>query len=399
MKSRDKKPTFVSLFSGCGGLDQGFEDSGYESLGAFDNDPSVLEVYKNNLKGKTYIHDLSTHTLPVDYSSSDIDVLVTGSPCQGFSTAGLRNLDDPRNKLLLVGGSIAKAISPKVIVCENVMGSMSGAHKIYWDLLITELTQLGYRVDFLECRASDFGLAQLRKRVFLIAWKSKKSISLKLDTEPKRTLKDAIKNITNAPNHNSFIPIQDPDILKLVTYIKPGQKICNVRGGKSAIHTWDIPEVFGYVTEEEKKVLNLIKSLRRKIRVRESGDADPVSYNEIQSRCEFEVGKILSNLINKDFLRQIGSKYDIKHAYNGLYKRMEWDKCSMTVDTRFGNPRYFLHPEEHRGFTVREAARIQGFRDSFVFTGSVNKQFKMIGNAVPPPMALKIAIFIKNTLL
>jgi DNA (cytosine-5)-methyltransferase 1 len=399
MNLNDKKPTFLSLFSGCGGFDQGFEDNGYESLGAFDNDPAVLDVYKNNLKGPTYLHDLSNHTLPVDYTSKSIDVLVSGSPCQGFSTAGLRDLNDPRNKLLLVGGSIAKTLSPKVIVCENVMGSLSGAHKIYWEQLVQDLTKLGYNMDFIECCASDFGIAQLRKRVFLIAWKGNKKAIPKLGNSPKKNLKDVLENVEEVANHNHFIPIKNKDIYKLVKRIKSGQKLCNVRGGENAIHTWDIPEVFGDVTNNEKEVLNLIKTLRRQIRIRDFGDADPVSYDDIQARCGFPVKKVLDSLLAKDFLRFVNGKYDIKHAYNGLYKRLEWDKCSMTVDTRFGNPRYFLHPEEHRGFTVREAARIQGFKDSFIFKGSVTKQFKMIGNAVPPPIADKIAKFIKENLL
>ena len=397
--SLSNKPTYLSLFSGCGGFDHGFEDSGFECVGAVDNDKVVLDVFKNNLSGKTYIHDLSTQKLPDDFSAKSIDVLVTGSPCQGFSTAGLRNVNDPRNKLLLVGGAIAKLVEPKVIICENVMGSLSGAHKIYWDSLVQNLTQLGYTVDFLSCSATDFGLAQLRKRVFLVAWRGKKNISLKLPKLPPITLRQALNNIENLPNQESYIPITDPTILKLVSYIQPGQKLCNVRGGSNAIQTWNIPEIFGEVTTKEREILNLISSLRRKIRIRNFGDADPVSYQDIQANATFKINGSLDDLINKGFLRVVGKKYDIKNAYNGLYKRLEWNKCSMTVDTRFGNPRYFLHPEENRGFTVREAARIQGFRDDFIFSGSVNKQFKMIGNAVPPPMAAKIATFIKENLL
>ena len=72
---------------------------------------------------------------------------------------------------------------------------------------------------------------------------------------------------------------------------------------------------------------------------------------------------------------------------------------STTVDTRFGNPIYFLHPEEDRGFTVREAARIQGFPDNFVFGGSLVEMYRMIGNAVPPPLSEIIADIVKNQLL
>ena len=77
---------------------------------------------------------------------------------------------------------------------------------------------------------------------------------------------------------------------------------------------------------------------------------------------------------------------------------MSWDKPSHTVDTRFGAPRYFLHPNEHRGFTVREAARIQGFPDDYVFHGDEKFQYRLIGNAVPPPLARLAAEFAAHLL-
>ncbi|HMG66240.1 MAG TPA: DNA cytosine methyltransferase, partial [Chitinophagaceae bacterium] len=77
----------------------------------------------------------------------------------------------------------------------------------------------------------------------------------------------------------------------------------------------------------------------------------------------------------------------LAHTFNGKYRRLCYTKVSPTVDTRFGNPKYFLHPEEHRAITVREAARIQGFPDNFIFKGNKAEQYRMIGNAVPPKMS------------
>ncbi|WP_162427870.1 DNA cytosine methyltransferase [Pontibacter pudoricolor] len=396
--SQIPKFTFISLFSGCGGFDEGFEQSGFECLGAFDNDQSVLDVYRRNLKGPTFLHDLSSNQLPNESNFQGVDVLIAGSPCQGFSTAGLRNLNDPRNKLLLVGGAIAKTLRPRVVISENVMGSLSGAHKIYWDTLVNDLESLGYNIKFLKCSATDFGLAQLRKRIFMIAWRGSKDVDFTLETVPGKTLQEALDGVDSLPNQEHIKPITDPLILKLATYIKPGQKLCNVRGGDKSVHTWDIPEVFGFVTKEENQVLEKIKELRRKIRLRKSGDADPVAVSDLQLYCNFYVQPVLNELIRKKFIRKIGERYDLQHTFNGLYKKLEWTKPSMTVDTRFGDPRFFLHPEEVRGFSVREAARIQGFRDSFVFSGKVNQQFKMIGNAVPPPMAKGVADLIRRVL-
>jgi DNA (cytosine-5)-methyltransferase 1 len=79
-------------------------------------------------------------------------------------------------------------------------------------------------------------------------------------------------------------------------------------------------------------------------------------------------------------------------------QRLAWDSPSCTVDTRFGEPRYFLHPNHHRGFTVREAARIQGFPDNFIFEGALKTQYRLVGNAVPPPMARTMGIFARRLL-
>ena len=103
-------------------------------------------------------------------------------------------------------------------------------------------------------------------------------------------------------------------------------------------------------------------------------------------------------LHGKGYLRQIGKAYDLAHTFNGKFRRLSWDEPSPAVDTRFGQPRYFLHPQESRGLSVREAARIQGFPDSFIFSGSRQTQFRLVGNAVPPPLALSIANVVRGLL-
>ena len=100
-----------------------------------------------------------------------------------------------------------------------------------------------------------------------------------------------------------------------------------------------------------------------------------------------------------DYLRKIGQRVDLSHTVNGKYRRLDWEHLAPAVDTRFGEPRYYLHPEEHRGLSEREAARIQGFPDDFEFSGSRAAQFRMVGNAVPPPLAQQLAIVIRDQLL
>ena len=107
----------------------------------------------------------------------------------------------------------------------------------------------------------------------------------------------------------------------------------------------------------------------------------------------------LKKLQKKGYIRVKDGLYDLVATFNGKFRRLDWNEPSLTVDTRFGEPKYFLHPDEDRGFTVREAARIQGFPDSFVFHGPIREQYRMIGNAVPPPIAARLSEFVKEIIL
>src|SRR5262249_27722722 len=136
---------------------------------------------------------------------------------------------------------------------------------------------------------------------------------------------------------------------------------------------------------------------RRQKRKRKVGDADPVSLAVLEKEFKRPLKSLVKSLKNKGYIRDVdGKNFDLSNTFNGKFRRLAWNGFSPTVDTRFGSPRYFLHPDEHRGFTPREAARIQGFDDNFIFEGSIEQQFEMIGNAVPPPMAEAIAKIIKT---
>ena len=385
-----KKYNFLSLFSGCGGFDLGFIKNGFECLGAYDIDPTVIKVYEKNIGEHIYNYDLSTGNLP--NVSETVDVVLSGSPCQGFSTVGLRDLEDPRNSLLLAGGKIAIDHKAKVFVAENVMGSLSGKHRVYWDRLIQYLENNGYKTELTVCEAHKIGLAQTRRRVILYAWKGNGKVALTYHSATPKTLRDVITNINGAPN-KEFQSLGGADDLLIANSIRPGKKLCDVRGGERAVHSWDIPKVFGHCTDKEKELLLLIQKLRRKIRRRDFGDSDPVNREILtEFYSEEELKRLLESLIQKNYLvEKEPNHYDLKRSFNGKYRRLDFDSPSYTIDTNFGNPKYFLHPEENRGISVREAARIQGFDDKFEFSGGLKDQFKMIGNAVPPPMALEIS--------
>lgn len=379
------KPTFISLFCGCGGFDLGFIQAGFECIAAFDIDPLAVDVHNKNLTSKVIVHDLS---IGCDTYGpfNNVDVIIAGPPCQGFSTAGKRNIDDPRNHLLVAAGIRAIKLKPKVFIAENVRGVVSGAHKKYWRSLEELLKEAGY--DVVECLidVSKLGLPQSRKRMVMIAWNTRSNFSIPLCAETPRSLKDVISGINKAANHNINLLDEKNEASKIAKHIRPSQKLCDVRGGPRSVHTWNIPEVFGHTTEIERTILEIVLKLRRQIRLRNFGDADPVTEQDITQVLGQRSHQVLSDLIKKGFIRKIGERYDLVHAFNGKYRRLSWDKPSPTVDTRFIEPRYFLHPDENRGFTVREAARIQGFPDSFIFSGTEKEQCRLIGNAVPPPL-------------
>lgn len=387
-------PTFVSLFSGCGGLDHGFLAAGYEGLASVDIDEVALGVHKRNLKSPVQLLDLSAGD-PVLGRTKKIDVLLAGSPCQGFSTIGKRRFDDPRNQLLWVAARFARSRKPKVIVVENVPGALSGEHRSYWDSLHSQLREIGYATCDLPVDCSQHGVAQKRRRIFLIAWRTSKLRDIKLDTSPRMVVSDVISNLDGVSNHHPVLLPQSSDDLKIASRIGPGQKLTNARAGDSAVHTWDIPEVFGATTKQERSVLALVLKLRRQQRRRPNGDADPVSTQLLSTKFG---PVVIQRLVAKNYLRQVDKYHDLTHTFNGKYRRLNIDAPSHTVDTRFGDPRLFLHPKENRGLTVREAARIQGFDDSFMFSGTAAQQYRMVGNAVPPPVAKKIAELVRTLL-
>ena len=170
--------TFLSLFSGCGGFDLGFTNAGFQNVGAIDIDESVLQVHKANNDTPVFRADLSLGELPQPIPTK-CDIMIAGSPCQGFSTIGKRRIDDPRNNLLLVTGKIAAKHKPKLVIAENVPGVISGKHRQYWEGLHQTLREAGYKTVDLRCDGTKMGVPQRRKRLFLIAWKLKKDITLK----------------------------------------------------------------------------------------------------------------------------------------------------------------------------------------------------------------------------
>lgn len=391
---RPLRPTFATLFSGCGGFDLGFHESGFTGLGAFDNEPIAVETYNGNQNSTASLFDLACGSVNLPRNPN---VVLAGPPCQGFSTLGKRKVNDPRNSLFVRAAEIAVQLKPQVIAIENVTGVISESMKHHFSNAERTLLEAGYETRLFRITSTDFGLPQIRKRILLVAAKQSLDGITPPSTAPPR-LADFLPNC-DGPNHNPIALKKNSEDLLIAKRIHPHQKLCNVRGGSRSIPTWEIPEVFGNVTSRETQILQVVRKLRRTIRRRPQGDADPVRLSDLQDQFKWDPQAAIEKLIKKSYLKKTDEGFDFTHAFNGKYRRLSYDHPSPAVDTRFGEPRYFIHPEEDRGLTVREAARIQGFPDNFVFHGSRQQQYRLVGNAVPPPIGRWLAQQIKERLL
>ena len=391
-------PTYVSLFSGCGGLDLGFTIAGYRCLGAYDVDTAAVDTYNHNFPSE----QASVADLSGDYLNNlhcHADAVVAGPPCQGFSTIGRRDPTDARNCLLLKPVDFAIASKAKVLVVENVPGALSGTHSTYWNEALTRLRKSGYTAATLYLAAMTAGLAQIRRRIVLVASRRSFNPPAAGGQNPP-PLRSVLQIPPGAPNH--VLKYLDPTSRagRIASRIRPGQKLSNVRKGSASVHTWDIPDVFGRVTPGERQFLQTLLVLRRRRRMRPVGDADPVSYADLRSIFGTETPHLLDALMRKNYVRKAPNhRYDLTHTFNGKFRRLHPEQPAHCVLTKFCDPSHFLHPFQMRGFTIREAARLQGFPDTFRFLGSPRQQAVQVGNAVPVPVAADLATWIRAELL
>jgi DNA (cytosine-5)-methyltransferase 1 len=298
--STPARPSFASLFCGCGGFDIGFIQAGFNCVAAFDLDPIAVRTHGRNLGQHAYVVDLSVDG-PLPVSLKGIDLLAAGPPCQGFSTMGRRDPKDPRNSLMLRVGDIAIATRPKVVVVENVIGVIAGVQQSFWHLLQHRLRSAGYHTVDFQIDVRDLGLAQTRRRMILLAYRTKSLFNIAPACESAATLREALRGVAGQPNHSPrpLIPVSLGG--RIAPYIKRGQKLCNVRTGPACVPSWKVPAVFGAVTRREARLLEALRRLRRCNRVRGFGDADPVAARTLSAALGEPVRNTLTSLIEKGY--------------------------------------------------------------------------------------------------
>lgn len=338
-------PTAISLFSGCGGMSLGFSASGFDIRGHLELDDGLNAIYARNFpKSKRLgsdIRNVDNGTL-AEFARTlgEIDLIVGGPPCQGFSLAGKRKKDDPRNTLFYDYLRFVDAFRPKVAVMENVrlltsMKDIDG--KLVRENIVAEFERRDYRVEMFEINAKDYGVPQHRERVFFLA------IDKNICVQPSFPAKCFGVNVSGHGGLQSFRTFADA--CSDLAFLESGETDENDRLHKAVTHPKHVIEWLWDVPEGQSAHDNEDPNLR------------PPS------------------------------------GYNTTYKRQIWLEPASTVQTTFGmiSGCRNVHPIATRSLSIREAARIQSFPDWYRFEGSQGTIRTGIGNAVPPLLAFRIA--------
>lgn len=342
----------ADLFAGVGGLSQGFIKAGFSIDLAVEFDSSIAKAYQlNHPDTKVYNEDICN----MDFSKihmlhPNIDIVVGGPPCQGFSQKGKRlKLDDPRNFLFQRFVDFVKEFRPKYFVLENVPNIITTADGFFKEQIISAFSSLGYNVSCGVLCALDFGIPQDRRRAVFIGTLNKPALSLPIPNGKKCNIAQAIYDLP---------------------FIKSGE---------------------GVETSSYDKAPR--SEYQRELRAKETILHNHVATNH--SKSALAKLALIPKGKGKEVLPQ---ELLTKSIYSGTWCRLLEDGYAPTITTRFDTPSSgrFTHPILDRCLTVREAARIQSFSDSFIFYGNRTSQMKQVGNAVPPLLAYEIAKVIVN---
>jgi DNA (cytosine-5)-methyltransferase 1 len=357
---QDKRPTVIDLFSGAGGTGLGFHDAGFRIVGAVEIDPSAAETYEKNLKVKvkrTDIRKLSPQSFREELAleRGELDILVGCPPCQGFSR--MRNnkgIEDERNTLVLRYLEYVEEFMPRFAVFENVPGLIRTDHgRRFYNLLLEGLKNLDYGYVENEEDAANYGIAQHRKRVVVLAGRDKNTPLSPERTHSRPGTIDILMGITK-----EWLSVKE---------VIGNDKYPHLEAGENGEQDGKYPNHIAPTISD--KVLNFIEKVPRNGGSRKNVD------KQYWLQCHL-----------------------VHSGHADVYGRLAWNSLSNTITggcTNLSKGR-FVHPEQDRALTPREAAALQGFPDSFIFHGT--DFASQIGNAVPPPLAYAIAKKLKELL-
>lgn len=385
MGRRRRKLTVLDLFSGCGGFSLGMEQAGLQLVGAIDFDRHAVETYNANFQDHQALQRDLTAYGPEDFAretgQSQIDVIIGGPPCQGFSHVrqvdgsnhGSRLIEDPRRDLYKAYLRFVEYFQPKVFVMENVLGIRSSAGGHYFQAIQQEAKELGYSVQPEILTATDFGVPQTRRRQY-------------------------------------FFGAKDPNVLMKII-----QQLLRQPLPGPAVTLWDaigdLPEL---EAGEEAREYDYPRRARHLADLRKRG-VEWYLENVIRVESSYELNGHLARPHSARDLRDFAKIPDGSHGgvveRQGIklehpYRRDRFDDqfkrqpkngpCSTILAHMAKDGLMFIHPEQNRSLTPREAARVQGFPDTFLFPVARTHQFRVIGNAVPPVVARAVGSAVAN---
>lgn len=338
------KMKVIDLFCGAGGLSKGFEMAGFEVALAIDMWEDAIKTYNYNHQREVAqcinIHDLENEYL--ERLKGEITGVIGGPPCQGYSTVGTRDINDPRNHLYLEYCRVVEKISPEFFLIENVKGLITLNNGSFKEDILNRFAKLGYNVEYQILNSADFGVPQNRHRAFFVGIKNDRFTFPEKNNE-KITTYDAISDLPSLESMDD--------------------------------------NVENYICEIQNEYQLLMRKNTKGI------------FNHEPTRHTEQTKSIISMIPDGGKISDLPEEYWNVRKYNKAFQRMNSQKQSNTIDT--GHRNYF-HYKENRVPSVRESARIQSFPDDFVFLGSKTSQYKQVGNAVPPLLSYALAKEIKK---
>ena len=339
----------IDLFAGVGGLSLGFEQMGFDVVLANEYDKFIAQAYiKNRNNPNMIIEDITK--LPIHDTFKQfrgtVDLCVGGPPCQGYSQKGQRKtINDPRNFLFKYFVEVVKEVAPRYFVMENVPNLLTAENGYFQNELTVMFTELGYVINAQVLCAADFGVPQSRYRAVIIGKKAGSSpVAMPKASEIKTTIWDAISDLN---------------------YLNSGEGT----------------EISEYRCSPESDYQKLLRKGSTSL------------YNHVATNHTKVALERMAMIPPKGGKEYLPAEHITKSIYSGTWERMDAEDISVTITTRFDTPASgkFMHPYLNRAITVREAARIQSFPDTFIFYGTKTSQMKQVGNAVPPLLAKAIA--------
>ena len=348
---KKNKIKVVGLFSGCGGLDLGFKDAGYDIIWANDILKDACDTYKLNIGSHIVNEDITKidlETIP------HADIIIGGPPCQGFSGIGKRDPSDNRSSLVYSYLDVVNKIQPKIFLFENVTGikssKASDGSKVI-DNLKQAFEDLGYHINIYTLNAADYGVPQKRKRVFIIGNKLGADITAPIQThfEKEQDKKQWI---------SSFEAISDLEFPTEIGNVKyKYEPTCEYQSLMRKNCNETTLQITPYSSPTDKEIIKHVKP----------------GGNYMDIPDEVSTKRIM-------YFKSTGGR-------TTTYGRLDPEKPNYTLNTHFNRPNIGcnIHYNQARMITIREGLRFQSFPDHFHLISKTKRNYYLqVGNAVPP---------------